>query len=245
MIRLENRTAITNVEHEYRPLIEKAVEIYRTVFKDYILEIRLQGSVARGDEIKNVSDMDFLCILKGEIDRSIPLSIIEAEKELTKICPDLEKVDLGVTNEKHIDENLDYKLLIQTDSFCVSGEDRYSLKYVEIPGIELAKLWCLGLDNTLSSYRGKVMSLEDNQQIRRYVRFIGKDLLKACRPKLMRENEIFSRTITGTHEDLCEVYPDLKTLFDSLLSFYLHGVASKDEILETLSAIEGAKTILM
>ena len=212
---------------------------------DNLLEIRLQGSVAREDEIQNVSDMDFLCILKNNTDRSKPKALENQEKVLSRMCPELTKVDLDIANEKQIDDNRDYELLIQTDSLCVYGEDRYTRRCVEISGEELANLWNLNLENTLRSYRRLAVDAESNEHAGQYVKFIGKDLLKACRPKLMREKEIFSRTVLGTHGDLCEAYPKYSTLFDSLLDFYLKGKAKRERALEVIDAVDGAKPELM
>jgi predicted nucleotidyltransferase len=127
MIRLENHTSWKRIKPKYHSVIDQAVKAYISVFGDSITEIRLQGSVARGDEIENVSDMDFVCILTDNADHSKPRALEDQERTISKMCPELTKVDLDIANEQQLNENLDFSLLLQTDSLCVYGRDRYGI----------------------------------------------------------------------------------------------------------------------
>ena len=61
---IENRCSLDAIGPAYAPLIRAAVAAYHAIFTDQIEEVRLMGSVARGEALPGRSDIDFLAVVR-------------------------------------------------------------------------------------------------------------------------------------------------------------------------------------
>jgi predicted nucleotidyltransferase len=61
---VRNTCSRAKVDACYEPLIAAAIQTYRTLFEDELVDVRLMGSVARGEAIPGQSDIDFLALLR-------------------------------------------------------------------------------------------------------------------------------------------------------------------------------------
>lgn len=238
MIVLQNKSDTKKINHSYINIINDAVEIFKETYSHDILEIRLQGSVSRGEEIENVSDLDLLCILKGNNSPIKKDKIIEAEKTLSEKLNNLTGIDLDVTNEKFLEDHYDYWLIVCTDSVSIYGSDKYYRENVQIEGSELAKLWNPNSQFLVNKYRKKLTETEDIVEIKKICKLVGKDLLKSFRPELMKKYEIFNKTIQQTCNDLCEKNREKEKQYLLLLDLYLNQRADKEHIQKVLGIIE-------
>ena len=62
LITLHNHTLLARVEPRYLPIVEATTSLCCRVLGDELLEIRILGSVARGDAVLELSDIDFAAI---------------------------------------------------------------------------------------------------------------------------------------------------------------------------------------
>jgi hypothetical protein len=62
---VRNTCSRAKVEACYEPLIDDAIQTYRTLFGDQLVDVRLMGSVACGEAIAGQSDVDFLAFLRN------------------------------------------------------------------------------------------------------------------------------------------------------------------------------------
>jgi predicted nucleotidyltransferase len=237
MIKIENETALENVPSECQDLFPKIIEAYKNQFSNNILEIRLLGSVPRGDLIEDVSDIDFLCILRGNTKCKKPQIFSDIESELQCYFPLVQKFDLDVTNENYIEQNFDYKLLIMTDSIAIYGSNLYWVDSYEIPADKLASLWNPDSNELMKKYSEWIFTAENNEVISNTTKLIGKDLLKSYRPMMMRKCNCFARSIKKTAEQLTQIFPEYSELFDILFRLYSDPISRKN-IKEKIKRIE-------
>jgi len=62
IITLHNRASLARIAPEYLPIVEATTAHCHGVLGDELLEIRILGSVARGDAVPGTSDIDFAAI---------------------------------------------------------------------------------------------------------------------------------------------------------------------------------------
>jgi predicted nucleotidyltransferase len=237
MIELINETKIENVPYACQKLLPDIIEAYQLYFSESIQEIRLLGSVPRGDLIPGVSDIDFLCILKEDTEYEKPKSFIEIESKLRTKFQAVQKFDLDITNEKFIKQNFDYNLLIMTDSISIYGTNFYWTKSYAISAEELASLWNPDSNELLRNYAGLIKNTNDADLMNETAKLVGKDLLKSYRPALMIKFNYFSRSIEKTAKQLIECFSEHSNLFELLFQLYSNPKSRKN-IKEKIKMIE-------
>ena len=238
MIKLVNKTSYKNVPKDVQEIIPSVIEFYKNEYKNNILEIRLLGSIPRGEFIENVSDVDFLCILKANKSIVKNANIKIKENELTLKLEKYTKVDLDITSIDLIENDFGYKLLIMTDSICIFGDNIIWVKKYKIPGIELAKLWNPNPKYLLRKYNKRLQEIESEYETKNLSKLIGKDFIKAFRPVLMKQQELFSRSILKSKNYLCKFDSENTSLYEKLFHLYINQTASIYELVTILEKVE-------
>jgi predicted nucleotidyltransferase len=228
MIHLKNETTIENVPAACKELFPEIIEAYKSEFSDSIQEIRLLGSVPRGDLIPRVSDIDFLCILKGNTTYEKPIKFGDVESQLLIKFPLVQNFDLDITNERFIERNFDYKLLIMTDSISIYGSNLYWTESYEISAEELASLWNPDSNELIAEYSDQIFQSDDPVLINSTTKLIGKDILKSYRPILMKKYNCFNRSIEKTTKQLIKNIPEFSELFELLFKLYSNPKSIKN-----------------
>ena len=238
MITIINETSFEKVPLDIKEIIPDVIDIFKSQFGKNILEIRLLGSVPRGEFIENVSDVDFLCILKSDCNVKESNIIKEGEKRLSNTLKRYSKIDLDFVSERYLEKDFGYKLLIETDSICIYGENKYCVNEFKIAGTDLAKLWNPNSINLLSEYRKRLSETNHIDEIKELSKLIGKDFIKSFRPILMKQNEVFSRSIMKSKINLCNLDIANTSLYEKLFELYEHQTSSKSELFFVLEAVE-------
>ncbi len=221
--------------------IDAAVKILKSCYRDKILEIRLQGSVSRGEEIPEVSDLDVLCILTKDNDTIKSNELLKNEKKINSEIKFLTGIDINIVNEKYLQENYDYWLIVCSDSLCLYGNNKYYKKEIIIDGKQLAKLWAPDTQYLIGHYRKCLAQTVKENEIRKISRLVGKDLIKSFRPELMKEYNIFHKTIYESCNDLCAINFTYSEYYISLLDQYLNPTNNKKEILALIDNVENMR----
>jgi predicted nucleotidyltransferase len=100
---IENQCSRERIPHVFLPLIEDAVAGYQTIFGDAILNIRLLGSVARG-EANLHSDIDFIAVLRVIPSEEQMHRVEEEERNLSQKHSFISKVDLEAVAAEGLSE---------------------------------------------------------------------------------------------------------------------------------------------
>jgi predicted nucleotidyltransferase len=61
---LRNTCSRSKIDQRYTPLIGAAIAAYQALFEADLVDVRLLGSVARGEAISCESDIDFLALVR-------------------------------------------------------------------------------------------------------------------------------------------------------------------------------------
>jgi predicted nucleotidyltransferase len=117
---LINPTSREKIQEEWKPLIEDIIEIYKKIFGEKLVNVYLRGSVAKGEAVSGISDIDtwaYVELPENEIKNDWTKSY---EEELTQKYPFVRGIELGgepVTN--HTDKG---DIIFLNQSLCIFGE---------------------------------------------------------------------------------------------------------------------------
>ncbi len=78
-----NPTSFEKVQEEWRPVIHDVVEMYKTLYGEHLKNVYIRGSVAKGEAVKDVSDIDTFAyvdmsaehLTESEIEKKMRISL--------------------------------------------------------------------------------------------------------------------------------------------------------------------------
>jgi len=241
-ITVANECVYSKIKETFLPIIDQAIKAYlESIQNNNIINIRLMGSVPRGDAREIHSDIDFVAICKYKLSTDEKSRIQQFEVLLSSKNKQVRKVDLEFETIGDIYPAREFVFI--TDSISLYGKDLYKKPNYEIEAKQLAKNNTPNLEKLLINYRGGIHTVKTNDEIIQFSRWIGKDILKALRYRLIVEKNIYEKTAIGIHFELCKNYPEDKDIFDSLLDVYLYSTNDVEKLNSILDNVEVIKEI--
>lgn len=233
LITLHNRTSLARVEPRYLPIVEATTTLCRRVLGDELLEIRILGSVARGDAVAGLSDIDFAAIT-GRPVTAVPRAEIErwAAQASTRYSQ-VFAVDIDLYDLPGIDANRALRLILETDSASVWGAPQLAAGDRTLTTAELAGVWDIQVAGMARNYEDAVRRAPGDR-LAGLSRVVGKDLLKCWRMRLVTMHGVFDQAMPELYDHLKAQWPEYKDLFKELWSLYGNPVDNRECILRVL-----------
>lgn len=233
-ITITNERSPDLVSAAFCPIIPEALKAYRDSLSGAdIVNIRLMGSVPRGDAREIHSDIDFVCICRTAPEKKALDALQLGADALTKRYKFVRKVDLEFELQGKIPASREF--IFRTDSISVFGDDPYPPEELVIDSLELAEKITPGLERLITRYRDGVQNARSGDELILFSRWIGKDILKSLRYRLIVEQGIYERSPVKIHAQLVRHYPEDRELFDALLNAYLAPGADAEALEALLS----------
>ncbi len=242
LVTLHNRASLKRVPPEYLPLLGDVAALLRAALGPNLREIRVLGSVARGTALPGNSDLDVLAVTLEDVPEDVRRDLDTRTRALAAQYPLVTKVDLQVMSDGAIAAHPEYELIVRTDSFCLAGEDRYTAGEVTLPVAQLAALWHPDFDGILRGYETALRNPAlPGDEVVRYTRLTGKDMLKCFQRRLLLEHGIYERDMERVYGALKHHLPEEAPLFDRLWTLYRHPTADRGTALAALEACGKSK----
>jgi predicted nucleotidyltransferase len=230
-----NLCARDKVAAAYEPLIAGAIHVYRGLWGEAVHNIRLMGSVARGQAVAPYSDIDFIALLRGTPDATRLQEPSCFETALQYTYPVVARVDLEAIPAQGLHEFR--RFVFATDSLSIYGTDDYTRRHVRMSRHKLAKL--VTPDGAIvSDYRNTVARCDDQMRLRFYSRVVGKDVLKLWRALALLSGGTYERTPTAIYQQLAGLVPERAELLRELHDLYLNPTGDKQRLLRVLDKVE-------
>lgn len=227
------------IEELFRPIVPAAIAAYRQVLPaDVLTDIRVAGSVPRGDARPRHSDIDFVAVCSRAPTDAEGAHLAEQARVLSSLFPQVRKVDLDVEVGQHLSEVR--RFIFTTDSISVWGTNSFPATSVAIDALDLARLTTPDFDYLVSEYRARLGSAATPEAKEQASRWIGKDFLKAWRGTLLVDHGLYAKAPTNIHQLLVDHYRHRQLLWDQLLSLYLEPVADEEALHKVLDRLDGA-----
>ncbi len=237
-ITIPNECSLDKVGADYTPIVTAAIESYRRDLDKLLVSIRLLGSAARGESVFGLSDIDFVGLVSMNPDAHQRDMIAADAKRLTGNYRCVSVVDLEIEIKGRVQPPREF--IFRTDSVCIWGADAYSATETKVSNVSLARLTTPDFNKLMSGYRQRLKGSLNTEELGRFGRSVGKDLLKCFRKFLVLRLGVYRKSVTDIHNQLVMYFPEKSETFKCLLRIYEQPVERKDELLEILKMAQAS-----
>lgn len=111
------------MQKEFRPLVETAAALCKEYFAEKFLAIYLHGSIAAGDAVPHVSDLDCYIVISEELTCADERFLEEAENELQRKYPFVNGIHLSAHSVKELAKDEFARFVLKYNSVLYLGSD--------------------------------------------------------------------------------------------------------------------------
>ncbi|MDQ2651495.1 MAG: hypothetical protein M3Z20_00495 [Chloroflexota bacterium] len=229
-IRIYNHCAHARMDPRLAPVVESVRAEMVACCGDRLRELRLQGSIARGDARVGHADLDMIALLAGPPTASDHGCLEELAERLgagTNLVSrfDLEAVDANTLTPFR-------RFVLSSDSLCIHGTDSLTLPVQSMERLALARLVTPDPATMLPDYLDWVEELPSAEDAeRRFAsRIIGKDLLKVLRGVLLLRGAEYEVAIPRVAAQVPQVAPEASAVTERLFALYIEPTPDLDAI---------------
>lgn len=227
---LVNPASLEKIQEKWKPAIDDVVEVYKNKFGDVLHSVYIRGSVAKGEAVEGVSDLDsfaYVNLKKEEIEKGWQKEERALLKEKYPYIEDIEITVMPVPEKAS---------LMVAQSVCVYGEamevqpkkpgkDMFNhLYYFEERHINARK----SLENISDSEKEKIQSK---------CVWLMKDILRAGFELTMERSGHYTRDLYLCCKDFSEYYPEKENIMFKVLDLAINPVSDKKRIFEVIDEI--------
>lgn len=238
-IKIFNQSSCNNLTFEHKEISDLVTNEYKKILSTNLYNIRLMGSVPRGDFREYYSDIDFIAITHRSIDEATLKKLQNAAQSISANFPKMRKVDMETISK---DEISDFReIVFKTDSISLFGNNPFTENQIEIDSEKLILYTSPNLATLINEYRNGINSTNDKKKLLQYSLWIGKDILKAFRARLIKEKGIYEVSAKMIHKSLLAFYQEDEHIFNKLVECYLNPLTNATELNKILDSVEGIK----
>jgi len=218
-----NPASVDKIQEEYKPAIKDIVEAYKNHFDAHLHSVYLRGSVAKGQAVENISDIDTFAYVDLPKDEIGTLWQSEAKNKLKALYPFAEEIELI---SRPLSAALDSTIILN-QSICVYGEP------VEVPKIKPGKEMMLhtpDLTGRITFSEKKLDDAKSEEEIKAACVWIMKNMLRTGFEITMERSGRYTRDLYPCYKGFSEYYPEREVQMKEILHYALNPTADKEKI---------------
>lgn len=233
---IRNLCAHERIDPRFLPLIEAAQHGMMACCQGRNRQLRLQGSIARGDARVGHADLDMIALLDGPPTAGENRCLEELAESLGAATHLVSRFDLEAIDANALSPFR--RFVLSSDSLCVYGADSLTLPVQAMERLALARLVTPDPATMLPDYLGwveELASAEDGE--RRFAsRIIGKDLLKVLRGVLLLRGAPYEVSIPRLAAQVPQVAPEAAGVAERLFGLYAEPVTDVEALRQAAKA---------
>ncbi len=217
---IRNHSAHESIDPRFLPLVEAAKAGMLACCGNRVRELRLQGSIPRGDARVVHADLDMVALLEGPPTDTEHQCLAKLTETLAASATLVSRFDLEAVNAVTLEPFR--RFVLSSDSVCVYGTDSLTVHVQSMERHALAQLIMPGPATMLPDYLQWVEELANAADAERLFtsRIIGKDLLKVLRGVLLLRGAPYEVAIPRIAAQVPHVAPEATGVAEQLLAFY-------------------------
>lgn len=218
-----NPTSLEKIQEEWKPVVAEAVAAFKARFGEKLKNVYIRGSVAKGQAIQNISDLDSFSYI------DLPLKDIdltwekEAGNEIKNKYPFVEGVELmsrplGIGPMNRI---------LLNQSVCVYGEP------IEVPKLRPGKemmMHIFNLEKRTVLLDEKLKKADSEEKIKSACVWFAKDILRTGFELTMDRSGKYTRDLYLCYKTFVEYYPEQEPQMREILNYALNPTSDKEKI---------------
>ena len=231
-----NPASIEKLQPKWAPVVRKVKEGYLKHFGESLHSVYIRGTVAKGEAIENVSDVDSFAVVTLPSEKIDGSWAKDFAKEVMAEYPFVAGVEVDSIPLQELEKHKADQLMLKTQSVCVYGENLADKIAPMKPGKAMAqhvKYIKREILKTREWFQGDHTDVE----IRRKCTWIMKRLLRSGFELVMERSQKYTRDLYPCYKGFAEYYPDKKDEMHQVLELAVNPAADKAEIVGILDDI--------
>ncbi len=225
---LINPASTDKIQEKWLPIIEDVISIYKKKYSDRLVCVYLRGSVARGQAIEEVSDIDTFALLKEEHEKDNQHWITDFEQDLMNKYLFLNGAEFLV---RPIGKLNNINILMQ-QSVCVYGQP---VEYTKLkPGKDLI-IHMPHLLNDIKQSHGYLINEYEPEEIQDICQWLMKRFLRSGFELCMERENTYTRDLFPCYETFSKYYPDKEADMKEVLHLALNPTRDKWELVKVIN----------
>jgi len=237
---LINPTSKEKIKEKWKPAILDLIEVYKTACGDFLVSIYIRGSVAKGESVEGVSDLDSFAYVDLTKITDIEVALKKFKEINYQVKSSKEKLENKYPFITHIEAEViplgraSKKNTIMIQSLCVYGKELHS------PKLKIGKdLYNhrVGFENTFESFERFMKEQNSKDEIKKECSRLMKRLLRVGLEITMEKTNKYSRDLYKCYENFSQIYPEKEPEMREVLFLALNPTSDIKKIDEVLNSI--------
>lgn len=222
-----NPASSEKIQERWEPVIEDVINAYKAAYGDSLRNVYIRGSVAKGQAVDGVSDIDtfaYVDLPKEDIKHDW---VNTTEKELTAKHDFVSEIELGASPMSDIEKDS----IILNQSICVYGEP------IEAPKLKTGKelaIHARKFHKRVDWYRERLAKDEGDEETRKGCVWFMKGILRVGFEITMERSHRYTRDLYRCYETFAEYYPEKEPEMREVLYLALNPTTDKDKIRQVI-----------
>tara|TARA_B100000745_G_scaffold58094_2_gene34452 strand:- start:13273 stop:14073 length:801 start_codon:yes stop_codon:yes gene_type:complete len=228
-----NTTSPEKIQSVWLPAVEMVKEAYQKHFGEHLHSVYIRGSVAKGEAIDNISDIDSFAVVTlpyDDIDTSWSKDFV---REMTTQFPFIVGVEIGAIPLEELEDHKGDRIMIKTQSICVYGENLAETLPSLKPGIETAQ-HIKGIEREINKTKEWLQEDHTDEEIKRRCTWIMKRIIRSGFELVMERSQKYTRDLYPCYEGFSEYYPEKKEEMYEILKLAIEPISDKKKIVMIL-----------
>jgi len=224
-----NPTSLEKIQSQWKPVIEEVSKVYQDVYSENLENVYIRGSVAKGQAVENISDIDTFAYVNLDKDNINYEWVNDAEKIITKKYPFVESVEFSVSPISSAKDNK----IILNQSLCVYGRP------VDVPRLKIDKNLAIhapNFINRINRFKDFYEQEKTPEQIKSHCVWQMKGLLRVGAEITLERSKKYTRDLYKCYEVFSEYYPEKEQEMREVLDLALNPTDDKDIIKDVMDS---------
>jgi predicted nucleotidyltransferase len=236
-VTITNRCATRHVNPAFWPVITATIAGSLQLAGSRVGEIRLQGSISRGDARVGHADLDMVVLMDAsEAEADAPW--MELVMQLSQAFPVVTRIDLDA--RPRTDLGAFQQFILASDSLNVYGQDRLTQAHQTMDRRALARLVTPNPAEMVADYQAwgeELTATSSADEVRFASRIIGKDLLKVLRGLALLRGAPYEVTIPQIASQITAWAPEFAPVAEQLLACYVAPSTDPQHVRHALAMV--------
>lgn len=228
---LINPASFDKIQEKWKPVVDDVVLLYQNLYGNKLKNVYIRGSVAKGEAVDGVSDVDTFAFVDMPKDELKEKSTNRAmRKHIEEKYSFVEGIEMGASPFSEIRD--DYIILNQ--SLCVYGEP------IQVPKLKPGKDMALHAPTFYNRFNWFERFLEKDdseEEVKRGCVWLMKGLLRTGFELTMERSQKYTRDLYRCYETFAEYYPEKEIEMREVLDLALNPITNKKKLKDVMEDI--------
>ena len=230
---IKNPASLEKIQSKWLPAIKDVTEVYKNVLGDKLINVYIRGSVAKGEAVEGISDLDTYGFIEDPqtLDPNEYKAIFNLYQEnIAKYKEELEQKYNFISDiefQVHPKKRIDKELIMLSQSVCVYGAP-FEIPKLK-PGKDLAS-HSPGFERFLTGLDGFFNSETSTERNKVKCSWVMKRFLRTGFEICMERSNRYTRDLYKCYETFIEYYPEKEPQMREILELALNPTSDKQKI---------------